>query len=478
MTQQNVRKLVGMRQVSRWLAGLVMIVGANACTRANPDYCDQDTDCMNGEVCNLDINRCIPDPAGSDCSSNDECPAERPICAEDAACRSCLADAECASSVCRTDGTCELSERILYARPNGIASGECTAADPCSLSHAQSLLTSERGTIHLADGTYPLTSSFVIYDAKQVTIVGSRNARMERTSPGFSFEIMGIGTTATLRGFTLTRGLTCSNAALDMSRMALHSGNEPRPWISSVGCTLNVSESELSDGLDKAIVVSGGSASVTGTKIERTAGDALEISNATATIKTSTITESTGIGVTAQGGALIVQRSSISANRMGGIRSTQGTFEIVNNFVFQNGNAANSTFGGMHLDSNAAQSRVQHNTVTRNDCDVNVEPPFSGGVYCNLPFPSNACGNVIANNFRGNTTYQNAQTGGNCFFGCSLVKPDTIEIGCAPGSNECHLSGNGGLALDAGTDLGVMEDFDGEPRSDGKPDFGADEFHP
>lgn len=40
-----------------------------------------------------------------------------------------------------------------------------------------------------------------------------------------------------------------------------------------------------------------------------------------------------------------------------------------------------------------------------------------------------------------------------------------------------HLSINS-IARDAGVDVGVLDDYDGDPRDDGKPDIGADEYQP
>jgi len=462
------------------MAGRLATIAAilSACTRPNPEFCDDDRDCNNGEVCNLDVHRCIEAPPDLTCSTNDECPLERPICGDVGACRSCVTDDECSTGVCRSDGTCELSERILYVRPNGIAMGTCGAAGPCSLEYARSLLSAERTTIRLFDGTYPLAETFLVHGGMNVSVVGNRAAIVQRNGLGTSFDVMGIGTTATLRGFTLNRGLSCSDATLEVTRMALNSAvNDVRPWIASTACTLFVADSELADSLDDSIYVSSGTVTVMGTKIERSMGDGVEVLGGSATIKTSTITRSRQLGVTTVNSALVLHRSMVSYNRLGGVRSTQGSFNVVNNFVFRNGDPGASTFGGMHLDSASTTSRVMHNTVLLNDCDVSL-PALSGGLYCRIGTTGTAYGNLIANNYRGNTSFQNAQTGGTCDFTYSLVAETTLSLGCVLASEECHLAGAASPAVNAGMSLGVMEDFDGEPRSDGKPDMGADEVQP
>lgn len=462
----------------------IVVVGVvlGACTRPNPAFCNEDGDCSNGEVCNLETNGCIPKPPDDTCEMDMECPIERPICGDDAMCRTCSLDDECASGVCQIDGTCEPVERVLQVRPNGASSGACTTEAPCSLEYARTLVDSDRTTLRLGDGTYSLGAPFVV-DFTSLTIVGSRTAIIQRTTSGASFEIVGDATNATLRGFTLNRGLTCADAAVELNKLAFNTpGIDATSYVAGTACTLAIRESELLDSPSDAIAVSGGGLAITNIKIERTAGNGIAaVGGAIVTIVGATVTDSTQLGVTASGGALSVRRSSVSYNRLGGIRSTDGTFEIVNNFIFRNGDPGRSSFGGLHLDSAVATSRVQHNTVVLNDCDVNVTPALSGGVYCRIG-PVNtigtAYGNLIANNYRGNTTFQFAQTGGTCDFTHSLVSETTLNLGCVPGSDMCRLAGGSSPAIDTGPSLGVLDDFDGEPRSDGMPDMGADEFHP
>jgi hypothetical protein len=194
------------------LLTLALILGG--CTKANPDFCDENTDCSNGEICSLDINRCITAPPDTTCADDAECPAERPVCGEDQTCRACVVDDECPSQVCRTDGTCELPERILYVRPSGLTSGACTSIDRCELSYATSSRTTERNTIHLADGAYTLGSGIVIGNGPSATFVGSTAAVVDFGGVGSAFEVV-AGNTLHLRGFSLRRGIACADANLD-----------------------------------------------------------------------------------------------------------------------------------------------------------------------------------------------------------------------------------------------------------------------
>jgi hypothetical protein len=133
----------------------------------------------------------------------------------------------------------------------------------------------------------------------------------------------------------------------------------------------------------------------------------------------------------------------------------------------------------MRLESASSGNRVQHNTVARNDSDFDATPILAGGVYCIGAVASN---NLVVNNFRGNTTLPNAQVGGSCDFSDSLVA-ESAAAGMfrADGTNMVdgyYLDSPTSLAVSAGVASGVTVDIDGQARSDGMPDLGADELDP
>lgn len=454
---------------------VVCISLGTACKRPNPEYCSANEDCSDGETCNVPTHTCVapgePD-AGASCSSDEECSADAPVCGVDGTCRTCALDDECASGVCAADGSCEPSERVLYVTPTGLSAGQCDALAPCDLYYAKSLVTAERFTIRLANGTYLLNGDFIVSGAvSKLVIVGGRSAALQRAVAGPALDVQAAE--LTLRGVTLNKGVRCSNATMTVSRVLFDNPpSEVRPWIDALGCTLDVSDSELYESTGVGIAAQG-KLTIVGTRIETSASHGVEANSSNnVSIQRSIIARNLGLGITAQGTNLAVDASLITYNRGGGIRSTFGSFDITNNVITFNGDPGASGFGGLHLDSSDANNRLQHNTITHNDCDVNYMPVLAGGVYC---IGASAPNNLIANNFRGNTMLANAQTGGTCNFASSIISETDATLGFA--ADGFHLLETS-PAVGAGIASNVSSDFDGELRSDGAPDVGADELHP
>lgn len=110
-----------------------------------------------------------------------------------------------------------------------------------------------------------------------------------------------------------------------------------------------------------------------------------------------------------------------------------------------------------------------------NTADVNATPVLAGGLYCGAGDASN---NIVVQNFRGNTNLPNAQTGGGCTFGNSRIGPDAESIGFVDYvADKLHLA-PASPVINAGSSSTVTDDYDGDARSDGLADLGADEFVP
>jgi len=108
-----------------------------------------------------------------------------------------------------------------------------------------------------------------------------------------------------------------------------------------------------------------------------------------------------------------------------------------------------------------------------------ASPLYAGGLFCRGDGDFN--NNLIANNFAGSATQPNAQVGGTCDLAGSLIaNADTtfrfVSAGMQP--FDYHLATQASAAVNAGVIGPSPEtvDFDGDPRSDGAPDVGADEF--
>jgi len=466
-----------------WLVG-------SACTKPNPDYCDDSRPCADGMVCNLNSHTCGAqsedgglDSGSTTCASNDECldPAA-PICSATQTCRACALDDECTSRVCRDDGSCEAVENILYVSTDGIAAGQCPSTAPCELSYALGAVTATRYSLRVNNGAYALTGSLMPTVSKLV-IVGGRSAVFSRTSTGLSF-VAQNGTQLTLRGITLTRGVACTPLSkMFVQSVAFNSpGSEVRPWIASQQCDITLKGSELTASMTHAVDVDNTNLTVSDTLITNNQGTGIRLNSGHLLVERTEISTNQGIGIdaTASSASTIV-RSRLYDNRMGGVQllGTQD-YTLLNNFIYHNGNDSNAPFGGVRLDTSGTH-RLEHNSIIYNERAYSTASPiYAGGIYC-TGTGSNA-NNLIVYNFHGNTSLPAANTNGSCDFSSSVVSEmmtpfNFVRPAALP--FDYHLADSQSAAANVGTGgLSVSDDFDGEARADGLPDVGADEFVP
>ncbi len=463
------------------LLGVLIQLGCGV--KRNPEACDRADQCDEGFVCNLDTNRCEMGPDGGvGCTTNEQCPVSAPVCGADQTCRSCALDDECASGVCNVgEGLCEPSDRVLYVSPTGTSAGACPSSSPCDLAFARTQLTAVRSTIRLANGSYTLISDFTVTGGTaRATIVGGLSAVIQRSSSGPAFSVSSGGT-MTLRGFSLTRGVGCTNAKLNISRVVFDAANEVRPWIAGMSCMLLLADSELKNSAAEAIALLLGfsEAAISGTKITNSTGHGLRLDAGTTSITASSVTGGMQMAIYANNTQLVVSRSEIAQNRRGGITVLgTGSYDISNNFVYRNGNQGDGEFGGLRLEATTGTSnKVRHNTIAFNECKVDP-PSYAGGLYC---MNGAAANNLIYNNYAGNATQPNAQYVGNCDTSGSLIDVGTANVQfVSPIATpfDYHLANISSAAIGIGITSDVTVDFDGQARPNGTPDVGADEFHP
>ena len=465
------------REIIRPMRALLVCSILVSCTKANPEFCEAETDCANGFVCDLETHGCVetappPDP---ECSVEKACTDPlKPICGGDQTCRACALNDECDSEVCRSDGACEVTENVIYVAAGSPPNGDCLIDTPCELLFAKSKLSGTRSTIHLSSGTYSLTSDFVV-DALTATIVGNRDSVLQASG---AFRVANGGVLA-LVGFSLEREVTCIGGTLHLERVNFDHppGGATQSWVTSTNCSLTVDASEIINSPEHGISITGGAATVTNTRIELSKGNGILCTSSMCAVSKTVIRSSQQIGIDATPVSLQLSRSEITENKQGGVRSLGGTCDITNNFVFRNGNDKNGTFGGMRLEPGSGMKRIEHNTIVFNDSDPFASPAFAGGLFCKN---AGAPNNIIYNNTVGNNTMPNSQTGGVCNFTGSLIVNGN-------GTNELHfispvvvpfnyhLADDSSPAANSGMQTTVTEDFDGTPRGN-PPDIGADEF--
>ncbi len=242
-------------------------------------------------------------------------------------------------------------------------------------------------------------------------------------------------------------------------------------------CPIDVTGSELHNSTADGIAFMGTSLIVQGTTIDGSGGNGIRCEGGTCAISDSRINGNQLIGISGSGTTLTVSRSSLTENRQGGISFGGGRYDITNNFVFRNGNDADATFGGIRLEAPDESSRVEHNTIVFNDMAVGLNPVKAGGLFCvNNAAPNN----LIYNNFEGNNSQPNAQTGGNCNLSGSLVvngngTNEMHFVSPISAPVDYHIADAFSPAVNAGVVSNVSDDIDKDPRSDGLPDIGADE---
>ncbi|MFN0250134.1 MAG: right-handed parallel beta-helix repeat-containing protein [Kofleriaceae bacterium] len=453
----------------RWLVSVGVVLLASCSTVDNPAFCDENADCKNGFVCNLDTNGCEAqqqpmDDAGVDASN------------------SCTLDDECASGVCRDDSTCEDAANILYVSPDGISAGMCPADGRCDLVYALSIVSPQVSTIRLANGSYDIASDLEVDET--VTLVGGRAAVLKRSSPGAVISAVGpVGAepTLVLRGMTSNKGIECNRATVRLQRVMFDNPPpEATPWIDTLDCRLVIEQSELRDSPTSAISGEYTDLAMVDSKISGSGIDVVGVGDGIAinrgrlgsvgiSIERSTIELNLGMGLKLSNlTSFRLERSTIINNRAGGVSAVDTSYDVTNNMIVLNGAQVSPVeFGGMRL---AGSGRAIHNTITQNRA-----PPdalYAGGLYCDNGTASN---NIIVDNERGNEELPYAQVRGTCNFAGSIVDPSSnAAVFVDPFAGDFHLASSS-PAVNAGGTPQVGIDFDGEPRSDGAADLGADE---
>lgn len=383
---------------------------------------------------------CAADGACVACLQDDHCAAapETPVCDQAFSCRACQDHGECASNVCDRDtGACVDESAVAYVAEN--ATGDCSRANPCgSIATALDLVRADndiKDVIRLDQGTYTepvlLSDLTVRIIGDDATIQAAGQAPGTPPDPAHDPALVIIGERAQVR----LQGVHVRGAP-DSARTT---------GVLCLGDTLS----------------------------------SLRLFQVT-------VTDNAGLGVLAEDCIFTMERSVITDNAAGGLLIVDSSFEVTNSYFLRNGDVESSIVSGVAIrnEEMVTLQRFAFNTVVDNRAGPEAD---ASGVSC-IIHPSgyiSASSNIVLVGLGGRRsvggdcpwTYSNLENmspinpGGfayqkNIDRDCMLqARPDglpTITAG-AP----CEGRGE--------SDLGILVDYDGNPRDPMAPDMGADE---
>lgn len=215
----------------------------------------------------------------------------------------------------------------------------------------------------------------------------------------------------------------------------------------------------------------------------------IKIVSGTGVLLRDRIGPSACIGVEATG-ELTLERSFIFGHDLGGVH-VKDKYSLVNNIIAQNGTPGGPQFGAIKLEVAPSGSRLMYNTIAFNQSKGGAK---EGAIRCEAAAAGSMCVNCL---FWGNTPNdQGYPMGPNCnpLFSIEDYKSpasapshtsnftvtDPKFVSLTPGTDpaDYHIQPTS-PARDKGNPLATglpADDYDGDPRSDGQPDIGADEI--
>lgn len=455
---------------SRNFAILGLMLAGIACQRLQPNYCpgapdnnclekgsmpdamtpDMAAGCSSNKdcasplgVCDMPSGRCVQCTASTDCSQM------APMCGSDNICFACKVNSDCESSqVCLPGGACASATDVAYMRADvtdDVYNCALIAPTPCCTQMApcrslQTALTARRPYIKIAPGVFHADGTSINNStvSNKITILGDAGAILTIANQGPVLTIQG---------------------SVDVE---IHN-------LEFMGA--NGSGASAGDGI-----------SILG---DSTGGPTLSLVR----IK---IDNNGNYGINATAGIISVTQSTIFDNDKGGIfvSSSATSANISNCFVYGNGKDianTNSSIGGLLLQPTMT-SHFKFNTVVDNNSTASFL--MAGGVSCNKTASTvSADYNILVGNTtsvfnNGTKTYTNStgtQAAGAASFADSFVSasPTASELQFRNPPTDYHiLSGTKVIGKvtdkEACTMIGV--DFDGDSRTQGACDLGADEL--
>jgi len=184
----------------------------------------------------------------------------------------------------------------------------------------------------------------------------------------------------------------------------------------------------------------------------------------------------------------------IRRNFMDGTTSQEAIRLIgVNGVTIVNNVIMNSTQQGLYIDAGSSNVDVWHNTFFNNG-EEEIRTKESGAdiaIKNNIIYANGASAAISANTaslpgedynlvFNDGSGTESSQSAITTFGGSTITATDPLLVSVTPGSEDLHLSVSS-PAVEAGIELGVSEDHDGNPRpapAASSPDIGAFEQGP
>jgi hypothetical protein len=390
-------------------------------------------------------------------------------------CRACQADGECTSEVCNeTTGACVPEADIVYVdATTGTTSNDCgTKAAPCStVTAGVGQVTATRKTVRVHGGNYGEAVEIV---GLAVTLVGPEQGTQSAILPSLltgkpALKVTGDAQVIVER-MTLTKASGGTNA--DGLRCTGEAG-VATPSVSLREVTISGNDGEGIDALYCTLTVR------ERTHISDNRGVGVSASSSTVTIDQSQVTGSGGVGVSASSSTVLtLTRSLIDKNLGGGLVTLDSSFDVVNNFIVENGKVAPGATqpGGVTLTTPGAKAIFRFNTVAANSAGAAVQ---GKGIHCVADPPLTLSSNIVWDNL-----------GGDQFFGfqCSLAYSDVEQAGLGdtnlnedpkfvdPSASNYHIHSNSPCRNKADPAGGTDVDYDSDTRQAAPYDMGADEI--
>lgn len=457
---------------------LLALVASTACTRNNPLYCERQTDCATGQLCDTIRRQCYaPDidaaPNPNACETSADCAASMPICGDDMVCATCApgtdGDTACGDRdpmrpLCRADGTCvQCTSNTDCTEPTAafcdVDSGSCrgcTSHDECAsevCSRDIGMCADASGIIYVDNGTGVDGNACGGQSSPCATLTGTNGglAKVDTTR-------------RTIRVRAGAQGYP-ENLILDNVRLVIvGAGASLRPVVTNTA----------------AVLVSGGAnVTIEGLRIEGASGgaaaDGVRCTGTGSILRLTAVTvaENADLGIDVEAPCDVrISRSTVVDNGNGGVRVTSDAFDISNSIVARNGSGG--AVGGVLLaqSGTGAARRFDFNTVTGNQSSAGV-----GAVQCQAQLSGSS--NLVWGNSGG------PASGGSCSWHHSDIEGGATGTGNLDtdplfvGASDYHLMATS-PCVDAGDPATSNAiDVDGDLRPQGaQADIGADEVLP